>query len=166
MLVHTRNQGEVGTSSVEESLAPTDADFFESFQAVGNKRRADHQQFLDSARGEIWQLQIRIRPQPWVPAKPRLERERIFFRRQTGLFHECGGGFETLGAVTGGVRRARRLAAIRRGKTMAACRIGLANLPLRNTVKAEQQMVEWFAEVWLGASDERVNVIGMLEVRW
>ena len=74
-------------------------------------------------------------------------------------------GLETLRAVASGVGGAGGLAAVLRRQTVAPGGIGLAHVPLRQAVVAEQQMVVAALEILLRAGHQRRDVVGLIEAR-
>ena len=74
MLVHARNLCICFAARFKEGFFAADAQFFQRFEAVRNKRRRDDQQFFDAFLGQPFQFKIRVRLQPGVFAQARLER--------------------------------------------------------------------------------------------
>lgn len=112
MLVYTGDLGKVFTAGFEEIFAAAHADFFDSFEAIGNKSGTNNQQLPDTGCRELWQFEISVRFQPGIASQSGLERDRVFFLWQTGPFDKRGDGFEALGAITGCVGRAGRRATV------------------------------------------------------
>src|SRR5260221_9977559 len=73
MLVHAGNLGELLAAGFQKVFTATYPDFFDRFEAIGNKCRANNQQFSHSGCGELWQFEIGVGFQPRVTAKSRLE---------------------------------------------------------------------------------------------
>ena len=165
MLVHARDQSEILATRFQKRFPPAHPDLFQRFQAVRNKCRADHQYFFDAAGRKFLEFKIRVRLQPRVFAKSRLEGHGVFFLRHARLGDERRDGLETLRAVTRRVRRAGHFATVRHFQAMAAGRVGLAQMPLRDAVKTEQQMVVAGVEMIFRARHQRRDVIRRVEIR-
>src|SRR5438094_8851556 len=102
MLIYARNQSQLGATGFQESCAGADANFFQSFEAIRNKRGTYHQEFSDAASGELGQFVIGERLEPGMAAQTGLKGEGILISGHAGLFDKRSHRFETLGAITGG----------------------------------------------------------------
>ena len=140
-----------------KSVPAAQADLLQGFQAVRNKRRTDDQQLFDAALRQPGQFKIRVRFQPRIAAQPGLEGYGKFLRRNArppapwpppsgniapdnrspGLDRECRSNW----AWTGNGRRW----------------VGFAQMPFRNAVKTEQQMVVPASQMVGRAGGQRRN---------
>lgn len=103
--------------------------------------------------------------EPRITAKAGLKGDGIFFYRDRGFSDEGSDGFETLGAITGRVGWTGVFAAMGGRETVAAGRIGYAEMALGQSVETEEQMVETLVQVILGTGGEGVDIIGMIKAR-
>ena len=69
MIVETRDQIEAPATCLEESLPPALADFFDGFQAIRNKGRADDEQPFDAGGAEARQFMLGVRLHPGIAAQ-------------------------------------------------------------------------------------------------
>ena len=120
MFVHAGNRDVFLAAGGEELLAPADAEFFKRFEAIGDERRADDRELLDSRFGKALELKIRIGLQPRVAPEARLKRNRILARGNPRPGDESRRRRKNLRAVA---RRARR-----RGALAAVATIGSSDL--------------------------------------
>jgi hypothetical protein len=165
MLVHAGNEGEFFAAGFGEGFAGANADFFEGFKAVGDKSRTDNKEFFDAPLSEFGEFEVGVRLQPWVASEPGLEGDGIFLFREASFLHESRDRFKALSAIAGGVGRACSFATVLGSQTMAAGRIGFAELAFGQAVETEQEVVEALVQIILRAGDESVDVIGVVEVR-
>ena len=141
MFVHAGDSGVFLAARREKIFAAAHPDFLDGLQTIGHERWADHHHALLAFLRESGEFVVGVRFQPRVFAKARLERDRILFLRDASELYELARGGKTLRAITRRVSRAGDFAAVLHFKAMAACRVRLAQVPLRDSVIAEQQVI-------------------------
>ena len=103
---------------------------------------------------------------PLGTPQSRLKRHRPLFGLQAGAHGERSGALDALRAVaTGEDGTFGTLAAIIGFQAMRAGRIRLAQMPLRQTVIAQQKVVERLFQVRLSARNQRIKVLRLVEKR-
>ena len=141
VLVHAGDERQLLAARLKEGFAPTHGDFLKSLEAIADKGRTDHEHLLYAILRQACQLEIRIRFQPGITPKAGLEGYGVLIRRYSSSFYKGPDCCETLGTVACLVSLAWCRAAVRRCQAMAACRIRLAEMPLGQSVKTEEQVV-------------------------
>src|SRR5690606_2946107 len=107
---------------------------------------------------QLIQPRLRVGFDPLRAAQAGLEADGPLLRTQPDTFGERGAALQALGTVAVGEHGALgTLAAVLRLQAMGAGRVGLVQVPLRQTVEAQQQVIEVLRQVWLGAGDQRVE---------
>src|SRR5205823_1827519 len=133
--------------------------FFQSLEAIRDKRGTDHQEFFDAASRELRQFVIRKGLQPGMAAQAGLKGEGMFIRGHAGPFDKRSHRLETLGAITGGMRRTRYFATSLSRQAMASGRIRFSDLALWDAMKTEEQVIKTAAQIGLGNGDHCVNIV-------
>lgn len=70
MIVQTWNEVVLDSAGGEENFAAAHSNFFESLQAVGDERRANHAKTFNAYRRQALQFVFGMRREPWVLAQP------------------------------------------------------------------------------------------------
>ena len=130
MLVEAGNLGKRLAAGLEESFAAAHGNFFERFEAIGDKGRTHDEKLFDASLGKAFKFAVGIGRQPRVAAEPGLERNGIFLRGDVGLFHKGADGREALRSIAGVVRDAGCFTAVWRLEAVTTGRIGFSQMPL------------------------------------
>src|SRR5262245_41071377 len=121
-----------------EARRSANPDLLERFETVGDERRAQHGDPLDSATPQIVDRLGRIRLDPRRSPEARLEADEAARLVDVEPLGEEARRRERLGPIAVAIDLADRVAAIRADEAVSAARILLPDLPLGKTVEAEE----------------------------
>src|SRR5581483_9286033 len=164
MFIETGNQGEALAASLKESFPAAQPYLLDRFQAIGNKRWANHQNLLDAGPAQILQRDVRKGRQPRIASQSGLESDGTELLGNSGRLHEGQSGPETLRAVAGGVRGTGTKAAIAGGQTMATSGIRFLEVSFGHAMEAEKQMVVVLLEVISSACSQCPDIGRLIEI--
>ncbi|MNP20001.1 hypothetical protein D3C76_1125570 [compost metagenome] len=166
MIIQARHQHQLLPARFDELLAAAHADLFQRLDAIGDERRAHHQQLLHSRLGQLVQPRFGIGLDPLGPPKARLERHRPFAIGNAHFRRERLGRGQALPAIAHCAHLGRGiLAAVGRLEVMRAGRVELLQMALGQTVEAQQQVIVILLQVRPGAGDQRIDVFRVIVER-
>ena len=138
---------------------PLHVDLFQGFQVVGNERRAGHDDAALAFRRQLRQPLVRVGGQPGQPSEARLKAHAVALRLDAELARQQRRRLQRLMPITGFVRLGIDAAAIGIAQAMVAGGIRALQVPLRQSVIAQQQMIEGRLEVRPHAGGEHAYVV-------
>ena len=141
MLIEAGNKGKILAPRLDKNFPAAHRYFFKCFQAIGDKGGAHDEEPFDAALGKSLEFGIGVGLQPGVATEPGLERNGKFLRADVRLFHKVADGRKALRAIAGVVRDAGRFTAVGRLEAVTSGRIGFSQMPFRQAVKTEEQVI-------------------------
>ncbi len=158
VVVEAGNQHQVLAAGADELLAAAHADFLQSLDAVGDERRAHHQQALHPTLHQFVELGVGIGLDPLGAPQARLERHRPAPLLQAGALGEGLGGAQALAAVAEGEGFGADVAAVLGQQVVGRILHQLADVPLGQAMEAQQQMVVGLLQVRTHAFHQGIEV--------
>ncbi len=167
VIVEAGHQDQVVAAGGTERRAALVADLLQGLDAVGDERRAHHQELLHPARGQRLDGRLGVGLDPLGAPQPRLEGHRPAFGVQLQRARQAAAGAHALRPVAAVEDRpAGALAAVVGAlQAVAAGRIALVQVALGQAVVAEQQMVVALLQIGPRAFRQRRQVLGLFVER-
>ena len=104
MVVETGDLLKRCATGFEKGFATFHLDFFEGFQAIGGKRRADHEELLYRSSRQSLQLLVSRGREPRFLGETRLVSDGVFLGTDSCSFDQLARGGEALGFVASRMR--------------------------------------------------------------
>ncbi|MNQ91705.1 hypothetical protein D3C85_1070990 [compost metagenome] len=140
-------------------------DLFQGLDAIGNERRAHHQNLFHAAFSQLIEARLSVGFDPFGAPQARLERHRPLALRQPHAFGKLCRRTQALAAITGGDHLRRRTGAAITATLEAVTGVELLQMPFRQAMKAHQQVIEILLQMRPGRGHQRIEVFRLVVER-